>query len=101
MDRELVSFVYDHLFAQGRPPRSSEIAAHFHLSVDQAKDRVRTLNIGKTILPDARGEIWMAGPFGAESRGHSVTGRRVTWQANCAWDALAIGILAGEKVRIG
>ena len=100
-DTELRVFIYDFIFARARPPKASEIAGRFAISDDDAKRRLRAMKIGKTLLvDDATGEIWMAGPFASQPSGHEVRGARMTWWANCAWDALAIGILAAETVTI-
>jgi hypothetical protein len=100
-DTELRVFIYEFIFARGRPPKASEIAERFAISEHDAKSRLRATKIGKTLLVDnASGEIWMAGPFASQPSGHEVRGARVTWWANCAWDALAIGILAAEQVTI-
>jgi hypothetical protein len=100
-DTELRVFIYEFIFARGRPPKASEIAERFSISEDDAKGLLRATKIGKTLLvDDAAGEIWMAGPFASQPSGHEVRGARLTWWANCAWDALAIGILAAENVTI-
>ena len=100
-DTQLRVFIYEFIFARGRPPKAADIAEHFAISADETKRRLHALKIGKTLLvDDATGEIWMAGPFASQPVGHEVRGARVTWWANCAWDALAIGILAAEQVTI-
>ena len=94
-------FVYDEILARGRPPRSADIGAHFHTTVDVARDALATLRIGKTVLVDPRsGEIWMAGPFSAIPTAYSVESGDRSWWANCAWDMFGVATLAGRRVTV-
>jgi hypothetical protein len=99
--RHLLVHVYDHLLARGTPPTSSDIAAHFHTTTDDALRALRELNVGKTVLPNPRtGEIWMAGPFSAVPTPYEVFADGVQWWANCAWDMLGIPAVAERPVHI-
>src|SRR3954468_5041903 len=81
--------VYDHLLQRGVPPRAAEIARHFATDEASAKEALRSLRIGKTILVHPiNGEIWMAGPFAAAPTAYRVTSGSTEWFANCAWDML-------------
>ena len=94
-------FAYDHLVERGIPPTIAEIAGHLSLADEDARERVASLKIGKTILVHpSTGEIWMAGPFSALPTQYRVTGSRTSWWANCAWDMLGIPMIAAESVRI-
>ena len=93
--------VYDHLLERGMPPTLDELARHFGCGAADAKRALAELKIGKTVLAHPQtGEIWMAGPFAATESPYRVTGSRVTWFANCAWDMLGVAVIANERVRI-
>ena len=92
-------FVYDWTLSRGFPPSTSAIAAHFKTSVDDARQALADLKIGKTILTHAcSGEIWMAGPFSSVPTPYRVFGPKVSWWANCAWDMLGVMVIANEPV---
>jgi hypothetical protein len=93
-------FVYDAIIRDGRIPTSQTIARQFATSQSHAIAAVRDLQIGKTVLPDASGEIWMAGPFSRDETSYRVIGASAVWWANCAWDMLGIPALVGENVRV-
>lgn len=93
-------FVYDYIVATGRTPTSDAIAKQFGVAPAAARDAVKALKIGKTVLPDAKGEVWMAGPFSRDKTPYRVVGRKVSWWGNCAWDALGVAVIVGEDVRV-
>ncbi len=94
-------FIYDWIVSHGAPPTSVEIGERMGVPADVAKQEVASLNIGKTVLRHpVSGEIWMAGPFAAGRTSYRVHGARVSWWANCAWDALGIAAIVHEKVII-
>ena len=93
-------FIYDAIIGDGRIPTSEAISRHFETSRADAVDAIRNLQIGKTVLPDATGEIWMAGPFSRDETPYRVIGSSATWWANCAWDMLGIPALVGENVSV-
>jgi hypothetical protein len=93
--------IYAWLLARGVPPSCQEIATHFGVTRAEARDLLRRMGIGKTVLTHpATGEIWMAGPFSAIETPYRVVGRRTQWWANCAWDMFGVSVIAGEDVRI-
>jgi hypothetical protein len=99
--RLLLVFIYDHLLARGTPPASSDIAAQFDATPEQALHALGKLNVGKTVLPNPRtGEIWMAGPFSAVPTPYEVSADGVQWWANCAWDMFGIPVVADRAVHI-
>jgi hypothetical protein len=99
--RQLLVYVYDWLLAHGTPPTSSDIAAHFDTTPDEALRALRELKVGKTVLPNPHtGEIWMAGPFSAAPTPYEVSADGVRWWANCAWDMLGIPVVADRPVHI-
>ena len=93
-------FIYDAIIRDGRIPTSDAIARHFGTSRADALDAIQKLQIGKTVLPDATGEIWMAGPFSRDETSYRVVGSSATWWANCAWDMVGIPALVGENVTV-
>jgi hypothetical protein len=98
---ELRIHIYDVLLDRGAPPRVAELAREFNVSENAARNAIADLKIGKTVLPHPQtGEVWMAGPFAAESTGYKVAGKRTTWFANCAWDMLGVAMIAREWVSI-
>ena len=98
---ELRVFIYDTLIGAGHSPTSAEIGAHFRVSAAAARDAMRRLGIGKTLIPDpGSGEIWMASPFSARPSAYWVTSGRKSWWANCAWDMFGIAAMVREKVDI-
>ena len=101
IDTALRIFVYDQLLARGTAPSSEEIGRELGISAEDARKTMAGLKIGKTILPHPKtGEIWMAGPFAAKPSEYRVVGSRMSWWANCAWDALGVAVLANEPVRV-
>jgi hypothetical protein len=94
-------FAYDCIVDDGHVPSVAEIGAHFGATPADARDAVRRIGIGKTLLahPES-GEIWMAGPFSAARSPYRVTARGRAWWANCAWDMFGIVVLAGESADV-
>jgi hypothetical protein len=94
-------FVYDALIGSGTMPSIALVAAHLGATAENTRAALRGLRVGKTLLPHPdTGEIWMAGPFAAAPTSYRVSGRRVSWWANCAWDMLGIPAIVGESVEI-
>jgi hypothetical protein len=94
-------FVYDVLVDWGFPPTAAEIGAQFSVTAGEARDALRRLEIGKTLLTHPNGgDIWMAGPFSAEPTPYRVTAGSRSWWANCAWDMLGIPVIIGESVEV-
>jgi hypothetical protein len=92
---------YEHLFENGVPPTSVEIARHFGVKPADSLRVLREMRIGKAILPHpSTGEIWMAGPFASLPTQYTVVGQTGSWWANCAWDMLGVAQLVSERVRI-
>ena len=98
---DLRVFVYEQLIGHGVMPSLADLARHFSVTADAARDAIRAAGLKKTLLPDPRtGAIWMAGPFSAVSTSYRVRAGQRTWWANCAWDMLGIAALVGEPVEI-
>lgn len=103
MTFELRRFIYDHIVEHGLPPSLDRIGARFGWPTDRAREAVRTMNIGKAVLPHPEtGEIWMAGPFASERTAYEIrdTGSGIIWWANCAWDMLGVAALIDRPVEL-
>ena len=99
--RNLLVYVYDQLLANGTPPTSSEIAAHFDTTPDEALRALGEMKVGKTVLPNPHtGEIWMAGPFAAAKTDYQAVAGDRSWWANCAWDMLGIPMVLNAPVQV-
>jgi len=94
-------FIYTQVADTGAPPTSDEIAAHFGISLKEARDRLRTLGATKrVIVSKEKGEIWMSGPFSALPTRFRVHGAATSWWANCAWDMLGIPASLSVSARV-
>jgi hypothetical protein len=94
-------FIYSHVADTGAPPTSEEIAAHFAITRDDARERLKALGATKrVILNKETGEIWMCGPFSAVPTRFRVHGATASWWANCAWDMLGIPASLGISARV-
>jgi len=93
-------FVYDRLLDHAEMPTTAAIAAHLRLDDDAARALVRGAGLGKTLVADARGEPWMAGPFAAGPTPYRVRARGRAWWANCAWDMLGVAHLVGAPAEL-
>jgi hypothetical protein len=98
-DARLRLFIYDWLIAHGSAPSSEQIGEAFSESAGSIRARMAALKIGKTVLVHPRtGEIWMAGPFAAESSEYRLTDGTTTWFANCAWDMYGVAVIIGRAL---
>ena len=99
-DAQLRTFIYDHVITSGKLPLTAEIGLRFGITPVEARNRLASLKIGKTVLvhPET-GEIWMAGPFASSSCGYELSDGTTTWQANCAWDAFGVAELVGKPLQ--
>ena len=100
-DTALRVFVYDRLFATGRPPSIADLAARFGGTSDGMREWIGSLGVGKALLLHPQtGELWMLGPFAARPTSFEIRGRTATWWANCAWDLFGVAALVKEPVTI-
>jgi hypothetical protein len=94
-------FIYTHVADKGVPPTSCEIAEHFQITLETARERLAALAATKRIITSySTGEIWMCGPFSALPTRFRVHGPEVSWWANCAWDMIGIPASLGVSARI-
>lgn len=91
LDQRLRHHVYAAL-AQGAPaPTAAAMATTFGVSVAAARDGLERLHAARALVLDARTrEVRMALPFSNVPTAYRVEGEGTSWNANCAWDALAI-----------
>jgi hypothetical protein len=94
-------FIYTHVADSGVPPTCAEIAEHFQITREAARQQLMTLGATKRIIASTTtGEIWMSGPFSALPTRFRVHGPSASWWANCAWDMLGIPASLGVSARI-
>ena len=81
--------IYDRVASTGAVPSvvalADEVGGRSH-----ATAALRRLHEGHFIVLGDDGEIAMALPFAARPTGYRVVAGDRVWEANCAWDALAI-----------
>lgn len=83
--------VYRHIADTGRVPTIREMAKRYRINPDEMRGHFERLQAHHAAFLDtATGEIAMAHPFSATPTPYRVHGERVSWWANCAWDAIAI-----------
>lgn len=89
-DWQLRHRIYTSFVETGAPPDATQLDAA----------ALRRLHEAHAIVLDERGSIRMALPFSAVPTGHVVRAGTASWNANCAWDALAIPLLLGIDAEI-
>lgn len=83
--------IYEHFAASGRRPSAADIAARLGVTVPRARELFGRLRAQRLLVLEADGEsIRMAPPFSGVPTQHSVSSAGVSYDANCAWDALGI-----------
>jgi hypothetical protein len=88
-------------FAEGGVPRAAALSAQLNIPVDEIRAAYLQLHDARAIVIDQRTrEVWMALPFSAVPTPHRVTSGRLSWYANCAWDAFGIPSLIKSEARI-
>ena len=97
---QVIDYVYDSLVERAEVPSLEQIAAAFDTDRLAMARFVRDAKVGKTLLLDSTGEIWMAGPFSARPTPYRVRQGGKSWFANCAWDALGVGALVNAPVDV-
>ena len=93
MDLDLAAklAIYGHFAAVGSRPSVHDIAGKVGVTVPQTREIFARLRAQRVLVLEADAEsIRMAPPFSGVPTQHRVTADRVTYYANCAWDALAI-----------
>ena len=91
LDQRIRHRIYAAL-AQGAPaPSAASLAATFGVPAPQARDALERLHADHLLVLDAETrEVRMALPFSNVATAYRVDGQGTSWNANCAWDALAL-----------
>lgn len=79
-----------------RPVDPVTLADHGGWDRDAVVGSLSRLATGHRLALDAEGAVWMAHPFSAVETGYAAVIGDRRWDANCAWDALAILSLLGD-----
>ena len=93
-DQKVRLSIYEHIVETGLAPTNDNLADCLRVSREElVSSLVRlTSNRALVLFPDTN-EIWMAHPFSAVPSPYPVRTNRMTYYANCAWDALGIPAL--------
>ena len=93
-DQKVRLSIYEHIVETGLAPTNDNLADCLRVSREElVSSLVRlTSNRALVLFPDTN-EIWMAHPFSAVPTPYPVRTNRMTYYANCAWDALGIPAL--------
>lgn len=101
-DKKIRGLVYRYLISGGTDATATRIAQLADVDVQEVTAVLRRLEEEHVLaLVPGEDRVWMAHPFsGVPTHYRSVVGDR-SWNANCAWDALAILGLMGDGVVVG
>ena len=98
LDQELRYRIYSVLAQGSRAPEASSLATTFGVGVGEVREALERLHAAHAIVLDAETrEVRMALPFSNIRTAYSVTAEDRSWNANCAWDSLAIVRLLGLR----
>jgi hypothetical protein len=100
VDRVTRWMVYQYFRESGTAPTLRTLSRLVEAPVDDVRASLRRLHDAHALVLSASGSIAMAHPFAAEPCGFRVVVDERTYEANCAWDALAIPPLLGTDARI-
>ncbi|HEX4966400.1 MAG TPA: organomercurial lyase [Thermoanaerobaculia bacterium] len=90
-DTDVQQLIYRTTVEQGRPPRSTDVAARLGIDAAAAIDAFKRLNSRRLLaLAPESGEIVMAPPFSAVPTPFVVTAGWQSYFANCVWDSFGI-----------
>jgi Alkylmercury lyase len=99
--REVRAFVFATFVEQARAPTVEEMMARFGLEREEVLHRLLELQAQHhlLLLPGTE-RILMANPFSNLATPFRVSTEERTYFANCAWDAVALHLVLGRKVRV-
>ena len=101
LDRLVRWLIYQHFLTAGSPPPFDRLMRLAETTAGDLRDSLRRLADAHAIaLSDDGDHIWMAHPFSGVPTDYRVETGELGFQANCAWDALAIPALIGRDARI-
>lgn len=93
--------VYRTVRAHGLPPTIAELSTQFETGADDIRSLLQELAASRVlVLQTDSGEILMAPPFSAVPTPFLVETARHASYANCAWDALGVPIMLGQRAQI-
>lgn len=99
-DSELRLAVYDLILRTGRVPSLETIARTLAIEDDVVRAGLQRLADIHAFVLSGAGEIAMAHPFSAIPTAYTVAADRLSFFANCAWDALAIPAMLKINARV-
>ena len=93
-DQKVRLSIYEHIVETGIAPTTDNLAGHLGVSREELDSSLLRLTSNRALVlfPNTN-EIWMAHPFSAVPTPYPVETKRITYYANCAWDALGIPAL--------
>jgi hypothetical protein len=90
-DADIVQYIYRATVEQGRPPRSSDVAATLAMDSIEVAAAFRRIGSRRLLaLAADSGEIVMAPPFSAVPTPFAVAVGGRSYFANCVWDSYGI-----------
>jgi hypothetical protein len=99
-DIEVRNATYRQFAELGRAPTAGEVGAAIRAETERVRASWRRLHDAHALVLDGNGEIRMANPFSAVPTAYRVDAASRSWFANCAWDALGIGVVLGGDIVI-
>jgi hypothetical protein len=100
-DWQIRLHIYRFFVEQTRPPTTSETAATFDMSEDEARQAYQRLHDAHTLLLEpGTTEVRMANPLSAVPTPYRVTVDGRTYYANCAWDSLGVPAMLDRDATI-
>jgi hypothetical protein len=102
LDQELRHRIYSALARGARAPEASSLAATLGVDVVDIREGLERLHAAHALVLDAETrEVRMALPFSNVPTAYHVGAGSRSWNANCAWDSIAIVRLLGlEEARV-
>jgi hypothetical protein len=92
--------VYQHFRESGKAPTPTVLSRLVEAPVDETRGALQRLHEARALVLGEDGNVLMAHPFAAQPQGYRVRVADKVYEANCAWDALAIPPLLGRDGRI-
>jgi hypothetical protein len=102
LDRAIRHRVYSALAGGAPGPEASSLAAALGVAVAQVREGLERLHAAHALVLDAvTREVRMALPFSNVPTSYRVESQGRSWNANCAWDSLAlVRLLELREARI-
>ncbi len=102
LDQELRFRIYSALAQGARAPEPSSLATTLGVDTPEVRDGLERLHAAHALVLEAETrQVRMALPFSNIPTAYRVEAEGRSWNANCAWDSLAIVRLLGlNKARV-